>query len=113
MTVLRSVLAIAFLTGSFRAAACPTEPPSFAQVQTATFVAFGRAVSSDWDKPTERLLVRVAVTDVRKGNALDMLVATSPCRVPIKKDEAVVVLQIQSKFLVYPAEFYTNVLGHP
>jgi len=62
-------------------------------------------VGSHWEKPAS-LLVSVAVDEVLKGNAPNTLNATSPCALPVKNGEAVVVINGEGGSLVYPMEIY-------
>jgi hypothetical protein len=90
--------------------ACEPASPGANQALKANFIVRGRVVSSHWEEPAN-LLVRVAVDEVLKGNAPNALDATSPCALPVKNGEAVVVINSEGRSLAYPMEIYGKDLG--
>jgi hypothetical protein len=85
--------------------ACEPASPDANQVLKANLIVRGRVVGSHWEEPAS-LLVSVAVDEVLKGHAQKALNATSPCALPVKNGEAVVVINGEGRSLVYPIDIY-------
>jgi hypothetical protein len=85
--------------------ACEPASPNTNQAISARFIVRGRAMESRWVQPAT-LLVHVAVENVIKGRAPTALDATSPCALPVKDGETVIVFNNDGESLVYPIAVY-------
>jgi len=105
MRVLWLVIGVLAAAAPLCSMACSPASPDANEALHASFIVRGRAMSSHWIEPST-LIVRVAVKGVVKGNAPNSLEATSPCALPVKDGETVVVFNIDGQSLVYPTEVY-------
>jgi hypothetical protein len=111
MSKICAALGIILLVASIAAIACTPATPSASHIARSSIVAYGIAVSDHWDQSSTSLRVGVDVKHARKGNAPSSVEALSPCALPIKIGETVVVFMIGDDWVVYPADMYKNVLG--
>lgn len=102
------ILAATILVFSVHVAdACQIRGPSASYAQLASLIVIGQAiegreVGSGW-------VIRVKVNEVLKGQALENLEAISPCGLPIRGGERVVVARISESLIVHPADMYEEV----
>jgi hypothetical protein len=85
--------------------ACEPVSPSASQAFAARFIVRGRVMGSRWIQPAT-LLVHVAVEGVIKGSAPNTLDAASPCALPVKDGEIVIVFNNDAQSQAYPTEIY-------
>lgn len=85
--------------------ACDPATPDSNQALKATFIAQGTAEGSHWIEPST-LLVRIAVVKVIKGSSPSVIEAASPCALPVKDGETVIVFNSEGRTLVYPTKIY-------
>jgi len=111
MRKISAVLGIILVAAFLPANACTPAIPSAEHIARSSMVAYGIAISDRRDQPSTSLLVTVDVKRARKGNPPDSVEARSPCALPIKIGETVVVLLIGNDWLAYPADMYESVLG--
>jgi hypothetical protein len=88
--------------------ACTPIDPSVTYARKATFAAIGyeagqRTIS--FPHPLQ-LIVRVTIDQTLFGKPVRQLEAISPCVLPIRAHEKVVVARIHGNLLVFPAESY-------
>jgi DMSO/TMAO reductase YedYZ molybdopterin-dependent catalytic subunit len=108
MKFIRFVVSIVLLAASLASMACTSMDNSVMYAKEATFAAIGyeagqRMVS--FPNPLQ-LIVRVTVNETLVGEPVRHLEAISPCALPIRDHEKVVVAHIQGKLVVYPADIY-------
>jgi hypothetical protein len=113
-TLLLALTIVALALPSCVLACSPAYPDeSMARESKGLFV--GTAISSRWSDERPNLKVRVKVTEVLRGRASGEIFAISPCALPIKNGERVVVVQYKDgqydyKQVVYTAEMAEKVL---
>lgn len=114
MKTLLLVLTVLVLTMPSYALACSPAYPDESMARESKGLFVGTAISSRWSDERPHLKVRVKVTEVLRGRASGEIFAISPCALPIKDGERVVVVQYEDgKYdydqVVYPADMAEKV----
>ena len=102
-------LAIVFLLASLpiQSLACSPILPSEAIGRDADRVLIGVTTgNSRKSKNFYEALVDIKITEILKGQTANTVTAISPCSLPFKKGEKVVVVSINHQWIVYSADFY-------
>lgn len=100
MWIIRTALALVFLIAPVVVVACTPALPSISHFIDSSLIVYGRATAERWDQASSSLYAQVAVQHVRKGAAPGWIEALSPCALPIRVDEVVVVFNFGDRLIV-------------
>jgi hypothetical protein len=104
----RLFILIALTVEPLASIACEPMGPSVAYAKEATFAAIGREVGQrtlSYPHPLQ-LIVRVTVGETLFGEPIAQVDAVSPCALPIRPHEEVVVARIHGNLVAFPADLY-------
>lgn len=106
--MIRMILAATLLALSLHVAeACQIRGPTASYAQAVSLIVIGQAI--DAREVGSGLVIRVKVNEILKGHALETLEAISPCGLPIKAGQRVVVVRIGETLIAHPADTYEEV----